>query len=55
MIRYRYNPQITLRGKAPVSIEVLGSPEEPHVLLGRDLLNLHRILLDGPQSVLEMD
>jgi hypothetical protein len=27
---------------------------EPHILLGRDVLNAHRCLLDGPQSTLEI-
>jgi hypothetical protein len=28
---------------------------EPHILLGRDALNAHRILLDGPQLALEIE
>jgi len=28
---------------------------EPHILLGRDVLNAHRILLDGPQLALEIE
>jgi hypothetical protein len=28
---------------------------EPHILLGRDVLNVHRILLDGPQLALEIE
>ena len=27
---------------------------EPHILLGRDVLNMHRILLDGPQLALDI-
>ncbi len=27
---------------------------EPHILLGRDVLNLYRILLDGPQKATEI-
>lgn len=33
---------------------VLGK-KEPHLLLGRDVLNAYRILLDGPQLALEID
>jgi hypothetical protein len=33
---------------------VLGR-EEPHVLLGRDVLNHHRTLLDGPQCLLGIE
>ena len=32
---------------------VLGE-HEPHILLGRDVLNSHRLLLDGPQTTLEI-
>src|SRR5207247_1404859 len=28
--------------------------QEPYVLLGRDILNLYRVLLDGPQLALEI-
>jgi hypothetical protein len=33
---------------------VLGK-NEPYILLGRDVLNEHRILLDGPQLVVEIE
>jgi predicted aspartyl protease len=33
---------------------VLGR-DEPHILLGRDVLNAYRVLLDGPQDILEID
>ena len=36
-------------------IEVIAHSEESWVLLGRDVLNSLRIVLDGPQSVLEID
>jgi Aspartyl protease len=36
------------------AVKVVGSPNEPWVLLGRDVLNAHRLMLDGPQSVLEI-
>jgi hypothetical protein len=39
----------------PIAVEVVASPEEPHILLGRDVLNSFRILLDGPGLVLEID
>ena len=37
-----------------VAIEVVASQEETFVLLGRDVLNNYRILLDGPQLALEV-
>ena len=37
----------------PVQLtEVVAHPDEPWVLLGRDILNAHRLLLDGPQLTL---
>ena len=34
-------------------VKVLGA-DEPWVLVGRDVINAHRLLLDGPQSNLEI-
>jgi hypothetical protein len=34
--------------------EVIADPNEAWVLLGRDVLNAHRILLDGPRLALEI-
>jgi hypothetical protein len=39
----------------PITVEAFASREEPHVLLGRDVLNHFRVLLDGPNLVLEME
>lgn len=36
-------------------IEVVAHPGEPWVLLGRDVLNSHRLVLDGPGLVLQID
>ncbi len=33
---------------------VLG-PAEPHILLGRDVLNRHRTVLDGPQLLVDIE
>jgi len=35
-------------------VEVVAHLKETHVLLGRDVLNAHRIVLDGPQLALEI-
>lgn len=35
-------------------IEVVASRGEEWILLGRDVLNSHRVLLDGPQLKLEI-
>lgn len=46
--------QLTVRACEPVIIKVVGSFEESYILLGRDVLNRYRILLDGPREVLEI-
>jgi len=35
--------------------EVIANQAERYVLLGRDVLNRHRVLLDGPRLTLEID
>ena len=47
--------RVQTRGQEPVVIKTVSSAEELHILLGRDILNRHRILLDGPRGVLEID
>jgi predicted aspartyl protease len=49
-----YFVEITLRDMRTVSVKVLGSRDEPYILLGRDVLNEFRIVLDGPQCLLEI-
>jgi hypothetical protein len=44
-----------LRDLPPVIAEVLAHPEERVILLGRDVLNQHRIVLDGPRLALEIE
>jgi hypothetical protein len=43
-----YRAILTIRGFKPIIADTAGGPGEPHVLLGRDILNLYRIVLDGP-------
>lgn len=38
----------------PILIRAVLGEREPYILLGRDVLNAHRILLDGPQLALEI-
>lgn len=35
-------------------VEVLAHPGEPWILLGRDVLNAYRLVLDGPNLTLEL-
>lgn len=46
--------QVEIRQLQPLLVEVAASSGEPMVLLGRDVLNLFKIVLDGPQLKLEM-
>lgn len=50
-----YLVQAALREMPPVVLEVLADPGEPYVLLGRDLLNQYRVVLDGPRLTLELE
>lgn len=49
-----YLVEIAVRGLLAVTVEVLAHESEPFVLLGRDILNRHRLLLDGPGLALEI-
>jgi predicted aspartyl protease len=35
-------------------VKVIGAANEPWVLLGRDVMNAHRLVLDGPKLTLEI-
>jgi hypothetical protein len=39
----------------PQPIEILAHPGEAWILLGRDVLNIHRLILNGPGLVLELE
>src|SRR5205823_120539 len=49
-----YLLELAIRSLPPQPVEVLAHAEEPFVLLGRDVLNRHRLLLDGPGLALEI-
>lgn len=46
--------RLTIRQQAPVTLEVAGARNESWVLLGRDVLNRYRIVLDGPRLTLDI-
>ena len=50
-----YGLEVSIRGCRSELIEVLAHEDEPLVLLGRDVLNSHRIILDGPQLALVIE
>ncbi len=49
-----YVVQITIHNQPDQVVEVVASGGESWILLGRDVLNAHRLLLDGPQLLLEI-
>ncbi len=49
-----YLVTFTLHTYQSVVVRVLAHPDEPWVLLGRDILNGYRLLLDGPNLILEI-
>ena len=49
-----YTAELRIHTLSPRVIEVFAHPGEPWVLLGRDVLNVHRLLLDGPGLALEV-
>jgi gag-polyprotein putative aspartyl protease len=49
-----YPASFSIHRLTPHVIEVLDHPGEPWVLLGRDMLNSYRLLLDGPGLALEI-
>lgn len=49
-----YPVSFSIHDLPAVTVEVVASPGESWILLGRDILNSHRILLNGPELVLEL-
>ncbi len=47
--------EVRMHDLPSVRLRAVGGPSEPHILLGRDLLNLHRLRLDGRQLALEIE
>jgi predicted aspartyl protease len=51
---FTYRLELSVRGFPVIVEEVISHPAEPFVLLGRNILNRYRIVLDGPNLVLEL-
>lgn len=49
-----YLVEVHIHEFPPVRVRAALGEREPHILLGRDVLNAHRLLLDGPQLALEI-
>jgi hypothetical protein len=50
-----YKVELTVRMLSPQKVVLIAHDEEPFILLGRDVLNRHRVLLDRPGLTLEID
>lgn len=50
-----YMIRLQIRGLTEAAVKVLASPDEPYVLLGRDVLNRYKLTLDGPRLALEIE
>jgi hypothetical protein len=50
-----YAVELEIRQLRALMVEVVAHPTEPFILLGRDVLNQFRVILDGPQLALEID
>jgi len=51
---FTYRVELTLHTLSPQTVEVCAHADERFVLLGRDVLNRHRMLFDGPGLTLEI-
>jgi len=49
-----YPVQLAVHDQSAQLLEIVASPGETWVLLGRDAMNAHRLLLDGPHLILEI-
>ena len=49
-----YLVEIRLHDFPPLRVRAAFGQHEPYTILGRDFLNSYRIVLDGPQQVLEI-
>src|SRR5262249_48851471 len=49
-----YPVQVTIHNRPAQTVEVVASAGENWILLGRDILNAHRTVLDGPQQFTEI-
>ena len=50
-----YAVEAAIRSLPAALLKVAAGEGEDHVLLGRDVLNLYRIVLDGPKGALEIN
>ncbi|MFO0823485.1 MAG: retroviral-like aspartic protease family protein [Gemmataceae bacterium] len=49
-----YSVVLQVRDLIPFEIKVIASPKVASVVVGRDVLNRYRLVLDGPNGVLEI-
>ena len=49
-----YSVRLIVRDFPPLHLPVLGGWSDPYAILGRDVLNLYRVVLDGPNLRMEI-
>lgn len=49
-----YSVRVIVRDLAPVRVQVIGGWADEYAILGRDVLNLYRVVFDGPNLRLEI-
>jgi hypothetical protein len=49
-----YDVELAVASKPPVVLPVLAAPPAGPIVLGRDVLNRYRVVLDGPNLTLEI-
>ena len=49
-----YMVELSIRSLLPQKVVLIAHEEEPYILLGRDVLNQHRLRLDGPGLAFEI-
>jgi hypothetical protein len=54
-IAVTYFVTLSIREFPAINLRVVADRDEPHVLVGRDVLNRYRLLFDGPNLILEID
>jgi hypothetical protein len=50
-----YLVEVRIQDFRPLLVRAVLGAAESHILLGRDVLNAHRVLLEGPELALEVD
>jgi hypothetical protein len=50
-----YVVEIAIHDLAPCAVKIVATANESWILLGRDVINAHRLILDGPGGLLDLE